>query len=218
MTSTLILGIYGSGGIGREAKEIADLLGLWKEIVFIDDMEEAGLFKGCRRMPFKNFCCEYAPLDVEVVVALGEPEYRLSLYGEVEAGGYKFANLIHPAAHISPSSSMGKGNIIQAGVFISCDAVIGNNIYIAPGASIGHDNIVGNNCVIAAGVALGGRCEVGDGVFIGQKVPVQQDIKIGNNTVIGMGSVVSRDIPDNVIALGIPARAMKHKDGSKVFK
>lgn len=218
MESALILGIYGSGGIGREAKEIAELLGLWKEIVFIDDMEDEGRFKGCKRMPFKNFCRIYPPSEAEVVIALGEPEYRINLYNRAKKAGYAFANLIHPAACVSPSSYMGKGNIIQAGVFISCDASIGNNIYIAPGASVGHDNIVGNSCVIAAGVALGGRCEVGEGVFIGQKVPVQQDVKIGNNTVVGMGSVVSRDIPDNVIALGVPARAMKHKDGSKVFK
>lgn len=51
----MVLGIYGSGGAGRETKEIASLQGIWDEIVFIDDTVSAGSFKRIKRMPFEEF-------------------------------------------------------------------------------------------------------------------------------------------------------------------
>ena len=64
---------------------------------------------------------------------------------------------------------------------------------------------------------MAGGCVVGCATYIGLSVPVKQGIKIGKNVVVGMGSVVVRDIPDNVIAMGNPARPMKNKDDSRVF-
>ena len=93
-----------------------------------------------------------------------------------------------------------------------------DNVFLGPGVMIGHDCMIHRNSQISSGVAFGGNCVVGEGVYIGMNVPVKEKIKIGANSVIGMGSVVSRDIPDNVIALGNPARVMKYKDDNKVFK
>lgn len=55
----MVLGIYGSGGCGREAKNVADILNIWEEIVFIDDTVDPGIFKGIKRIPFKMFCQLY---------------------------------------------------------------------------------------------------------------------------------------------------------------
>ena len=53
---------------------------------------------------------------------------------------------------------------------------------------------------------------VGDNVFIGNSVIILPGVKIGNNVVIGAGAVVSRDIPDNSVAVGVPARVTKTAD------
>ena len=50
---------------------------------------------------------------------------------------------------------------------------------------------------------------IGDNVWIGGNVVVNPGITIGNNTVIGSGSVVTKDIPDNVIAVGNPCKVLR---------
>jgi acetyltransferase-like isoleucine patch superfamily enzyme len=49
-------------------------------------------------------------------------------------------------------------------------------------------------------------------------VPIKEGSMIGKNTIVGMGSVVLRDLPDDVIALGNPARPMKKNENHRVFK
>jgi len=85
--------------------------------------------------------------------------------------------------------------------------------------SIGHDNRIENDTVISTYVCTGGGCIIGDETYIGLQVSIRESIIIGSQTIIGMGSVVSRDIPNQVIAMGNPARAMKenlsHKEKKK---
>lgn len=211
------LGIYGAGGAGREVKEIAESLNLWDEIVFIDDFQEVGVFKNIPIMPFSEFEKGYSNTDTEVVIALGEPEHKTTLYKKIKETGYAYANVIHPNAMISPEAKLGKGIIVKAGVIVSVDAVIGDNVSIEEYAVIGHDCVIGAHSQISSFVMIAGHCEVGEGTYIAIHVAVRDRIKIGANSVVGMGSMVSRDIPNNVIALGNPARPMKKKDDQKVF-
>lgn len=51
---------------------------------------------------------------------------------------------------------------------------------------------------------------MGDNVWIGGNVSVMPGVKIGDNTVIGAGSVVTKNIPDNVVAAGNPCKVLKH--------
>lgn len=214
----MTLGIYGSGGTGRNVKEIADVIGAWDEIVFIDDTVEPGIYKGICRMPFQCFTQKYSREASEIVIALGEPEHKINLYNKVEKAGYTFANVIHPSAEISPSATLGRGLIIKNGSVVSSDAVIEDNVCLEFYALIGHNCVIHRNCQISSMVVVGGYSEIGDGTYVAQSVPIKENIKIGASSIIGMGAVVLRDIPDNVIALGNPARAMRHKNGSKVFK
>ncbi len=214
----MILGIYGSGGCGQEVKDIADILKVWDEIIYIDDTVERDLFKGIKRMPFDAFDQIYAKENAEIIIALGEPEYRIMLYKKVKEKGYTFANVIHPSAFISPSAKMGRGLIIKPWVVVSCDAVIGDNVRIESFSGIGHGCIVRESSQLSAGVIMGGESEIGEGTYIGMNVPILEKIKVGSNSVVGAGSTVQREIPDNVIALGNPAKAMKYKNENKIFK
>ncbi|MCI8416933.1 MAG: acetyltransferase [Lachnospiraceae bacterium] len=214
----MILGIYGSGGSGCEVREIAEQQNIWEKIVFIDDMVEVGVFKGIERMPFKSFVQIYDKDTAEIVIALGEPEHKIALCHKVKEKEYPLAKVLHPMAWISPSANLEEGLIVHAQSFISSDTLIEENTCIEPGTIVGHDCIIRRNCQIAPNATLGGHCEVGEGTYIGMNVSVKEGIKIGKNSIIGMGSTVLRDIPENVIALGNPARVMKYKNGTKVFR
>ncbi len=214
----LVLGIYGSNGAGRGVKEIAELQGIWSEIVFIDDTVPEDYFKGLKRMSFDSFKSMYTPSVAKVVIAVGEPEYKILLYNKVKAAEFEFANVIHPSVYISPDAHIGTGIIAQMGVMIAVDTYVGNNVTLEQYAVVAHDTVIQDHAQISAFVMLAGCSKVGRGTYIGIGVPVREKTTIGSNTIIGMGSVVQKDIPDNVIAMGNPARVMKNRDGEKVFR
>lgn len=53
-----------------------------------------------------------------------------------------------------------------------------------------------------------GPIEIGSNVFIGTGVTIMYDVKIGNNVIVAAGSVITRDIPDNSVVAGVPARVI----------
>ncbi len=57
-----------------------------------------------------------------------------------------------------------------------------------------------------------GCIDIGDNVFVGSNCTILYDVKIGNNVIIGAGSVVTRDIPDNSVAVGVPAKVISTFD------
>lgn len=59
-----VLGIYGCGGAGRESKEIAEMLGSWEELIFIDDAYSSDCFKGIKRLNYDEFVSEYSNVDI----------------------------------------------------------------------------------------------------------------------------------------------------------
>ena len=86
---------------------------------------------------------------------------------------------------------------------------IGNNVQIAPNVAIytaGHPvHPESRN----SGYEYGIDITIGDNVWLGGNVCIMPGVKIGNNAVIGGGSVVTKDIPDNVIAVGNPCRIIR---------
>ncbi len=59
------------------------------------------------------------------------------------------------------------------------------------------------------------QIKIGDNVFLGYRTIIMPGVKIGDNVVIGAGSVVTKDIPDNCVAAGVPAKILKTLDEYK---
>jgi sugar O-acyltransferase (sialic acid O-acetyltransferase NeuD family) len=217
----MVLGIYGYGNLGREvfelAKQINEVDNRWDEIIFIDDFAKIADVNGLRIYPFDDVNLHYVKMNIEFVIAVGEPNFRNILRNKVKNAGYSLAVLIHPAIHISDGAVVGSGTIINYNCFISCNVTIGENVLLQPFACISHDCYIGDDSVISTYVSLAGGCYIGNETYIGMQVPVKEKCIIGSQAIIGMGSVVVRDIPDKVIALGNPARVMKENIDHRVF-
>lgn len=56
------------------------------------------------------------------------------------------------------------------------------------------------------------QIKIGDNVYIGQNALIMPGVEIGNNVIIGAGAIVTHNIPDNVVAVGIPAKVKKSID------
>lgn len=130
---------------------------------------------------------------------------RKALFEKVKTIGFQFPVLIHPSAIISQYAKIGEGSCLMAGAIVNADAQIGENAIINTGTIIEHDCIVGNNVQISPGAILAGQVEVKDNTFIGMGCKIKQGITIGENTIIGAGSVVTKNIPANSVAYGVPA-------------
>jgi len=93
---------------------------------------------------------------------------------------------------------------------------IGDNVTLTPGVKfLTHDGGVVMFRHDYPGLNVMGKIRVGNNVFIGEDVMVMYNVTIGNNVVIGARSVVKKDIPDNSVAVGIPARVIKTIDEYK---
>jgi acetyltransferase-like isoleucine patch superfamily enzyme len=82
-------------------------------------------------------------------------------------------------------------------------------VTINRGTTIGHHTSIGRGCSINPGVNIGGLTTIGEYTTIGIGSNIFDRISIGSNTIIGAGSIVTKSIPDNVIAYGNPAKIIK---------
>lgn len=92
------------------------------------------------------------------------------------------------------------------------DTIISDNVKIDNLVHIAHNVKVGKNTMIVAGSVVCGSVEIGESCFIGANSVIRQHLKIGNNTIIGMGSVVTKNVPDNEVWAGNPAKKIKNND------
>ncbi len=112
--------------------------------------------------------------------------------------------------------SMGYGCTIMKRKIPLCSKLIslGNNVHLASDVSlVTHDAI--HLCLQAFEKSMGGEndykekigcIEIGDNVFVGTNSIILYNVKIGSKVIIGAGSIVNKDIPDNSVAVGVPAR------------
>ena len=117
-------------------------------------------------------------------------------------------NIIHPLCQVSKYSKIGKGNIFEAYTKIANDATVGNHCILNSFSSINHDQTIGDNVLIACNVSLAGR-KIGSHTIIADGASIAFKRSVGENCIVGDGSVVTKDLPDNSIAYGNPAKIIK---------
>ena len=204
MSSLLILG---AGGHGKVVLETARAMDKWREIMFADDAYPqrksvnghpvVADFSGARALS-----ATYS----DVIVALGDNHQRRELTLTLRQSGFNPVTLIHPAANVARSARIGMGSVVLAQAVVQADAQVGAATIINTAATVDHDCVISDGVHLSPGVHLGGEVTVGDSSWLGIGAVVVNRVNIGRNVVIGAGASVLDDIPDNVTAVGVPAR------------
>lgn len=122
-----------------------------------------------------------------------------------------YFSLVDPAAIIASTVALKNGISIEPGVTVSPYANLGFGVTISRNTSVGHHTLLGDFVTLNPGVNVAGHCSVGEGTIIGIGTSVFDHVAIGKNCQIGGGSIVTRDIPDGVIAYGNPCRVIRSK-------
>jgi sugar O-acyltransferase (sialic acid O-acetyltransferase NeuD family) len=133
-------------------------------------------------------------------------EFRLKMRDRALAAGLTLLNVIHPRAFVSPSVQMGVGNVIKAGAIIDTEVQMGDCCIIDNGVIVPHHNLIHDACHLAPGVAMGGGCSLGERTLVGVGSKISSGIKVGRNVIVRPGSVVVKDVPDDVLIGGDPAK------------
>lgn len=135
-------------------------------------------------------------------------------------------NLLNVNARIEPGALIRDGveimdqAVIMMGAVINIGAHIGTGSMIDMNAVLGARAYVGNRCHVGAGSVLAGVLEppsatpviIEDDVMIGANCVILEGVKVGKGAVVAAGSVVTKDVPENCVVAGIPAKVVKTKD------
>ena len=203
--------MIGGGGHARALQEI--LLEAGHELAGYVAPSDAGLALegGLERLSDEQVLA----LDPESVLlinglgSVGDLSLRASVFEKFKAAGFNFLQTTAQTSHISASASVTEGVQVMHMAVVHSDATVDDNTIINTGAIVEHHNVIGAHCHIAIGAVLSGNVSVGERTHIGANATILQGVKIGSNCIIGAGAVVLHDVPDNNVAVGVPAVAKK---------
>lgn len=202
----------GAGGIAIVAADIARRQG-WDIVGFLDDQPEKRGTLFCGALVLGTFDMLPA-LRNEVrhaVIAFGSCYGRINVAQMALSCGFSLPNLVHPSAIVSPDACIEQGAILMPGTIVNSGTRIGSNTILNTAASVDHECLIGDGVHIGPGARLAGLITVGDATWIGIGSVIRESVRIGANVLVGAGSLVLKDIPDDVLAYGSPARIIRER-------
>lgn len=206
--------IIGAKGFAKEVLQIIHQENDLNNLAFYDDVNTDIGTSLYNLFPILNSLESakkyFESVSSKFTLGIGNPILRKKLFEKFIALEGEFTTTVSKYAIIGDYN-----NKIEAGCNIMQNVVITNDVTIKQGSiinqitSIGHDVIIGQFCEICPNVSISGNCYIGDFTFIGTGAIVLPGIKIGKNVIIGAGAVVTKDIQDNCVAVGSPAKVIK---------
>lgn len=153
MDKTNALLIIGAGQYGYVVKELAEDMGVFDKIDFLDDSNPLAIGRFDEVDKFKS---KYR----NAVVAIGNMDLREKLMEELELAGYEMPAIISPNAFVSKSAKIGYNTIIEPFAVINAEAEIGNGTFICAGAIVNHNSTVGKCCTFQCGSIVAANSSV----------------------------------------------------------
>jgi|LauGreDrversion4_2_1035121.scaffolds.fasta_scaffold10134_4 sugar O-acyltransferase (sialic acid O-acetyltransferase NeuD family) len=145
-------------------------------------------------------------------LGVNKPTNKIAVFNEMSIAIERYTSVAHKSVAISSTTKIGKGVHINSLVSIAAFSIIDDFVSINRNCSIGHHSSIGKFTTVNPGANIAGFVKIGHGCLIGMGVNIIDGIEIGSNTIIGAGSVVTKNIPDNVVAYGNPCKIIRSNE------
>ncbi|KQR91851.1 hexapeptide transferase [Chryseobacterium sp. Leaf180] len=203
--------IVGAKGFAKEVLEILHQNGQLENLAFYDDVT-----LDCPNFLFNTFPIlkseqkavhHFEKFDNTFIIGLGGSILRKKMYDRFTRLGGTMISAVSKFSDVgSYDVAIGSGSAILSGAIVSNSVTIGKATIVYYNSIITHDVTVGDFVEISPGAKLLGRCTIGDFSTVGTNAVIFPDVKIGTNVIVGAGAVVNKDLPDNCVAVGVPAK------------
>lgn len=211
------LGIYGTGGSGREIMAFADDLvrrlgGSPDDVIFIDDNPQSELcngravftLDGYREMPAKKHFA---------IPAVGAGAIRQKMATRCSEHGIELPVLVADTAIVQSDVTIGDGSVVCPFTVIASNVQIGSLFQANFHCHVAHDCRLGDRVTFAPGAIANGNVKIDDDVYVGAGAVIRNGVPgkpltIGRGATIGMGAVVTRDVAPGETVAGNPARTL----------
>lgn len=188
--------------------------------IYEDNAEVIGIFdRTIDKLPFKTNISLYTKkTDIEILCKMSS-HFVVCIGGEhgfarfktamlLQQRGIKPLNLISAYGLLDKLESYGEGIQVMPGAIAHKFSRIGKQCILNTNSTVDHECSLGDGVHIMGGASVAGRVAIGDFSTIGTNATVLPNILIGKNVYVGAGSVVTKNIENNVVVAGNPAKKM----------
>lgn len=206
--------IYGAGKYGQVyAKYLEEEYFIQG---FIDDNPEliGQTIENLKVLGNREFSFEYLKLnpDTNVFVPLGDNDVRFELMTKYNELGFHTPSFIHKSSLVHESVIIGNGVYLLPGTTVMPFTKLSDYTMISMGVNIAHHTIIEEGCFFSLGTNIGASINIRQKVYVGIAATLMTGIdEVGKNALIGAGATVIRDVPENAVMVGSPARVLRYK-------
>lgn len=148
-----------------------------------------------------------------VYCPIGNNKLRVRFLEYAKSLGYKTPCFVHSSVIMHSSVTIGDGVYILLGAKIMPYTKIDDYVMISMNALVAHHNHLKRGTFISTGVNFGASITANENSYIGIGATIMTGIhNLGKDCVVGAGAVVIRDVPDNAVVAGVPAKIIKTND------
>jgi sugar O-acyltransferase (sialic acid O-acetyltransferase NeuD family) len=208
--------VYGAGGHGRETVQLIEDINAhrarWDLLGFIDD-DPSLHGREVNGLPVLGGAdwLRNEGASARIALGVGSPSVKRRIVSIMGSDAQRFITIVHPTVRLCRWLEIGPGTAIAAGTMLTVNIHIGAFVTINRVCNISHDCRIGDFATIAPATNLSGGVEVGEGCNIGSGVTTVQGVCVGEWAIVGAGAAIAAPVPSNCTAVGVPARAIKHR-------
>jgi sugar O-acyltransferase (sialic acid O-acetyltransferase NeuD family) len=189
------LALFGYGGHAREVASQID-----QKVTFFVDNEYAN--------DVAKPISQFNPEEYVMMVAVADSKDRFDIVQKLPKETQYFT-YIHPTVLILDDNiELGEGSFIGANSILTTNIKIGKHAILNRGNHIGHDCQIGDYFSAMPNAVVGGNVTIGDKVYMGSCSNIREKINISNNITIGMNAAVVKNLIDEHIYIGVPAKKL----------